>query len=59
MADIGKRAFIGAGAVVTRPIPAYTVAIGAPARPIEYFGPPGGEPEELDSSLTPTDQGSD
>ena len=47
MADIGTRAFIGANAVVTKPIPAYTVAVGAPARPIEYFGPPGGEPAEL------------
>ena len=24
-----------------------TVAVGAPARPIDYFGPPGGEPEVL------------
>jgi acetyltransferase-like isoleucine patch superfamily enzyme len=47
MAPIGERAFIGANAVVTRPIPAYTVAVGAPARPIEYFGPPGSEPAEL------------
>ena len=47
MADIGRRAFIGANSVVTRPIPPYTVAVGAPARPIEYFGPPGQEPEEL------------
>lgn len=47
MADIGTRAFIGANAVVTRPIPAYTVAVGAPARPIDYFGPPGQEPEEF------------
>ena len=47
MADIGRRAFIGANAVVTRPVPPFTVAVGAPARPIEYFGPPGGEPAEL------------
>jgi acetyltransferase-like isoleucine patch superfamily enzyme len=47
MSDIGRRAFIGANAVVSRPVPAYTVAVGAPARPIEYFGPPGGEPPEL------------
>jgi acetyltransferase-like isoleucine patch superfamily enzyme len=47
MADIGQRAFIGANSVVTRPIPAYTVAVGAPARPIEYFGPAGEEPEDL------------
>jgi acetyltransferase-like isoleucine patch superfamily enzyme len=47
MANVGRRAFIGAGAVVSRPIPAYTVAVGAPARPIDYFGPPGEEPEGL------------
>jgi acetyltransferase-like isoleucine patch superfamily enzyme len=47
MADIGRRAFVGANSVVTRPIPPYTVAVGAPARPIEYFGPPGQEPDEL------------
>jgi acetyltransferase-like isoleucine patch superfamily enzyme len=47
MADIGTRAFVGANAVVTKPIPPYTVAVGAPARPIDYFGPPGQEPAEL------------
>ena len=47
MANIGRRAFIGANAVVTKPIPPYTVAVGAPARPIEYFGPPGEEPAQL------------
>lgn len=50
MADVGTRAFIGANSVVTRPIPPYTVAVGAPARPIEYFGPPGQEPESLQGS---------
>jgi acetyltransferase-like isoleucine patch superfamily enzyme len=47
MADVGTRAFVGANSVVTKPIPPYTVAVGAPARPIEYFGPPGEEPAEL------------
>jgi acetyltransferase-like isoleucine patch superfamily enzyme len=47
MANIGRRAFIGANSVVTRDIPPYTVAVGAPARPIDYFGPPGEEPAEL------------
>jgi acetyltransferase-like isoleucine patch superfamily enzyme len=49
MADIGRRAFIGANAVVTKPVPPYTVAVGAPARPIEYFGPPGEAPAELEA----------
>lgn len=43
MASIGRRAFIGAGSVVTNDIPAYTVAVGAPARIVEDFGP--GQPE--------------
>jgi acetyltransferase-like isoleucine patch superfamily enzyme len=47
MANVGQRAFIGANSVVTNPIPPYTVAVGAPARPIDYFGPPGHEPESL------------
>jgi acetyltransferase-like isoleucine patch superfamily enzyme len=52
MADIGTRAFVGANSVVSRPIPAYTVAVGAPARPIEYFGPPGQEPDGLRERTT-------
>jgi acetyltransferase-like isoleucine patch superfamily enzyme len=47
IADIGTRTFVGANSVVSRPLPAYCVAAGAPARVIEYFGPPGGEPPEL------------
>lgn len=38
--DIGERAVIGANSVVTRPIPPYCLAVGAPARVVEYFGPP-------------------
>ena len=40
MADVGERAFVGAGAVVIRPVPPFTLAAGVPARAIEYFGPP-------------------
>jgi acetyltransferase-like isoleucine patch superfamily enzyme len=47
MADLGRRSFIGANSVVSRPVPAHCLAVGAPARVIEYFGPPGGEPPEL------------
>jgi acetyltransferase-like isoleucine patch superfamily enzyme len=38
--NVGDHAVIGANSVVTRPIPAYCIAVGAPARVIEYFGPP-------------------
>jgi len=47
-ADIGTRAVIGANSVVTRSIPAYCLAYGAPARIVEYFGPPDQRPAELD-----------
>ena len=42
--SIGHRAVIGANAVVSRPIPAYCLAAGVPARVLDYFGPPGQEP---------------
>jgi acetyltransferase-like isoleucine patch superfamily enzyme len=47
LADIGERTFVGANSVVSRPLPAFCVAAGAPAKVLEYFGPPGGEPPEL------------
>lgn len=47
MADVGLRVIIGANSVVSRPVPGYCVAVGAPARPVRYFGPPGQEPAEL------------
>ncbi|HEU4979338.1 MAG TPA: acyltransferase [Solirubrobacteraceae bacterium] len=39
MASIGTRAFIGAGAVVTKPVPPYVVAAGVPARVLASFAP--------------------
>lgn len=47
IADIGTRTYVGANSVVSRDLPAYCVAAGAPARVLDYFGPEGGEPEEL------------
>ncbi len=49
---IGTRTFVGANAVVTKDIPAYTVAVGAPARPVDYFGPGEEPPGSPASSLS-------
>lgn len=43
--SIGERAIIGANAVITKPIPPFTVAGGIPAKVLDYYGPPGQEPE--------------
>lgn len=43
--NIGRRAIIGANAMVTKPIPPYCVAGGVPAKVLDYYGPPGMEPE--------------
>jgi acetyltransferase-like isoleucine patch superfamily enzyme len=39
MASLGKGAVIAANSVVTKPIPDYCIAMGAPARVVEYYGP--------------------
>jgi acetyltransferase-like isoleucine patch superfamily enzyme len=36
LADVGKHCVIGAGSVVTKPIPDYAVAVGVPARVVRY-----------------------
>ena len=54
IADLGKRAWIGANSVVTKPIPDFSIAAGAPAKVIEYFGPnPPGTPATAAGRSTP------
>lgn len=50
IANVGKRAMVAANAVVTKPVPDYCVVAGVPARVIDYFGPPGGEPAGWESN---------
>lgn len=38
MADVGKHCVVGAGAVVTKPVPDYAIVVGSPARIIGYRG---------------------
>ena len=45
--NVGDRAVIGANSVVSKPIPPYCLAVGAPARVVEYFGPPELRPKDL------------
>ena len=50
--DVGDGAFVGANSVVTKPIPPYSLAVGAPARVIDYFGPPEMRPTDLADRVT-------
>jgi acetyltransferase-like isoleucine patch superfamily enzyme len=52
IASIGERTLVGANAAVTRSLPPFCVAVGVPARVIEYFGPPGQEPPEVARSAS-------
>lgn len=48
LADVGDGSVIGANAVVVDPIPAYCLAVGVPARVVDYFGPPELRPQGID-----------
>jgi virginiamycin A acetyltransferase len=39
MADVGAHCIIGAGAVVTKPIPDFAIAVGVPAEVVRFRGP--------------------
>jgi acetyltransferase-like isoleucine patch superfamily enzyme len=47
LADVGERAIVGANSVVTKPVPAFCLAGGVPAKVFEYFGPPDRRPVDL------------
>jgi acetyltransferase-like isoleucine patch superfamily enzyme len=38
MADVGRHCVIGAGSVVTRPVPDYAIAVGVPAKVVGHRG---------------------
>ncbi len=40
LADVGRHCVIGAGAVVTEPIPDFAIAVGVPAKVVRYRGQP-------------------
>lgn len=51
LADIGEGAVVGAHSLVTKPVPPYCLVGGAPAKIIEYFGPPDNAPEGWPAEL--------
>lgn len=52
IANIGTRAFVGANTVVVKDVPAYSLAVGNPARIADYYGPDPSEAEAQASSET-------
>lgn len=44
--DVGTRSVVGANSVVVKPVAPYCVVAGAPARLLDYFGPPELAPPE-------------
>ncbi len=55
--DIGQYAFVGAGAVVSRPIPDYALVVGNPARQIGWMSEYGQRLEFVDGRATCSESG--
>jgi virginiamycin A acetyltransferase len=54
MADVGEHCVVGAGAVVTRPVPDFAIVVGSPARIVGWRKEPEGELGENDPGDEPT-----
>jgi acetyltransferase-like isoleucine patch superfamily enzyme len=50
LADVGRHCVIGAGSVVSKPIPDYAIAVGVPARVIRYRNRPSTEKRRLSAT---------
>ncbi len=51
-ADVGQHCVIGAGSVVTKPIPDYAIAVGVPAKVIRFRNAPTFHPEGMPAELS-------
>jgi acetyltransferase-like isoleucine patch superfamily enzyme len=55
MANVGRHCVVGAGSVVTKPVPDYAIVVGVPARIVDWRGPKpqteSASPESIEKSL--------
>ncbi|MGF1580882.1 MAG: acyltransferase [Gemmataceae bacterium] len=56
MADVGKKCIIGAGSVVTSPIPDYAIAVGVPARILRFRNETNSDTNSTSTDPDETDQ---
>ena len=55
LADVGRHCVIGAGSVVTKPVPDYAVAVGVPARVVRFRNAACGLPPNAEPQAAPGD----
>jgi acetyltransferase-like isoleucine patch superfamily enzyme len=55
LANVGKQCIVGAGSVVTKPLPDYAIAVGVPAKIVRYrTDPPANGRSEATEVITPS-----
>jgi serine acetyltransferase len=52
MADVGAHCVVGAGSVVTRPVPDYAIVVGSPARIVAWRTEKGPVPAETHDDVS-------
>jgi virginiamycin A acetyltransferase len=52
MANVGHHCVVGAGSVVTKPVPDYAIVVGVPARIVDWRGPRGSAGDAAESNAS-------
>ncbi len=53
LADVGRHCVVGAGSVVTQPIPDYAIAVGVPAKVVRYRDQVASDTDGIEQTETP------